>query len=150
MSDDYYDAASRHLQDARVLHATPTSLAGASHLFVFAAECALKSMLQTKPTSANECALKSMLQTKPTSANVVKGHLQDFWREFQSHGNLARRHAIRSQAMSFKSQFDDWEVGQRYYTRSSKCFDQAIVAKQAVAAEQLVKLAHNIRKGLIK
>ena len=52
--------------------------------------------------------------------------------------------------MSFKSQFDDWEVGQRYYTRSSKCFDQAIVAKQAVAAEQLVKLAHNIRKGLIK
>ena len=134
MSDDYYDAASRHLQDARVLHATPTSLAGASHLFGFAAEC----------------ALKSMLQTKPTSANVVKGHLQDFWREFQSHGNLARRHAIRSQAMSFKSQFDDWEVGQRYYTRSSKCFDQAIVAKQAVAAEQLVKLAHNIRKGLIK
>lgn len=135
MPDDYFDAAHRHMRDGKVLQsATPRSLAGASHLFGFAAEC----------------ALKAILQTGTSSKSPIKGHLPKFWQEFESHSSLARRHSIRAQATRERIRLATWDVSQRYHNRNdAACFAADIVANQEIAAGQLVKLANNVRRGIV-
>ncbi len=130
--EDYADAAQRHFHDAKLLHSQiPSRLANASHLYGFAVECALKSI---------------MLGVK-RKGNVPRVHLPALFNEFKNHsvarGNATLVREVKKQTANFTG----WTVEQRYHTQN--VFNVQTVNGEAEAAKNLLTLREQfLRKGI--
>jgi hypothetical protein len=134
MMEDYADAAERHFDDAKLLHTqVPSRLANASHLYGFAAECALKSMIR---------------KTAPNAAFYgQKGHFPLLLTEFQNH-SIANNNAdlVRSVKQAAIG-LDKWSINQRYNEQST--FVAQIVDAEAVSAQELLALSRDHLRRII-
>ncbi len=133
--EDYADAAQRHFDDAKLLHTqVPSRLANASHLYGFAAEC----------------ALKCMMLGRGNSGRVPKGsigHLPLLLQELKNHsianGNAALLIRIKKSATGLS----EWRVEQRYDKQSA--FSAQIVGAEADSARKLRALSLQYLRGII-
>ena len=131
MAEDYFDAAKRHLHDAKLLRSQITPcLENASHLAGISAECAMKAILQHY-----------------SNAVQVKKHLPDMWQHFACHPAMSRRSGLRSRIAEQKESFDQWEIGQRYEARGAAFFEIGVVDVQLAAAGALVSFSHQAKAG---
>lgn len=133
--EDYADAAQRHFQDAKTLHAlVPSRLANASHLYGIAAECALKCIMRG---TGNHSKV-------PKGSS---GHLPLLWREFEGHsaarGNAALLKRIKKCALGFSG----WSVDQRYFAQA--LFMLQTVDCEADSARKLIALSEHHARGVI-
>lgn len=131
MAEDYFDAANRHMHDAKLLRAqTSPSLENASHLAGIAAECALKAILQHYSNGAQ-----------------ARIHLPSMWQHFACHSSMSRRSGLRTRIAAQKMSFDQWDIGQRYEPRGATFFEVALVDGQLAAAAVILSLSHQTRAG---
>lgn len=130
--EDYVNAAQRHFDDAKLLHTqTPSRLANASHLYGFAAECALKSI---------------MLGSK-NKGNVPRVHLPALFNEFKNHSVTIGNAALACKVKKYAAKFTSWAVEQRYHNQT--VFGAQAVSDEADAAKNLLALREQfIRKGI--
>ena len=128
--EDYADAAQRHINDAKLLH-LQDRLANASHLYGFAVECALKSIL---------LGLKN-------KGNAPRVHLPALFDEFKNHSVARGNAALVSQVKKCAAKFTGWAVEQRYHNQ--KVFSAQTVKDEAEAAKNILALREQfIRKGM--
>lgn len=130
--EDYADAAQRHFDDAKLLHSQiPGRLANASHLYGFAVECALKSI---------------MLGVK-SKGKVPRVHLPALFNEFKNHSVAKGNFALVYGVKKYASKFTGWTVEQRYHNQ--KVFSVQTVDDEAEAAKNLLTLREQfLRKGI--
>jgi hypothetical protein len=130
--EDYADAAKRHFDDAKLLHSnTPSRLANASHLYGFAVECALKSI---------------MLGVKSKS-NAPRVHLPALFDEFKNHSVAKGNDALVRGVKKYAAKFTGWTIEQRYHNQN--VFSVQAVKDEAEAAKNLLALREQfIRKGI--
>ena len=132
--EDYRDAAARHFEDAKLLHAQiPPRLANASHLYGF----------------AGECALKSIMAGKAGSGKTPHSHLPQIVSEFENHsaakGNPRLLKSIKACCVGLTA----WRVEERYYNRVAVTFQSDRVQSEADAAKRLLGLLALWKKGAI-
>ena len=130
--EDYADAAQRHFDDAELLHLqTPCRLANASHLYGFAAECAMKSI---------------MLGAK-SKGNTPRVHLPALLKEFKNHSVAKGNAQLVNVVTNHVAKFSSWAVEQRYHNQTM--FTVETVKNQAVGAKNLLTLRNLfMRKGI--
>lgn len=109
MSLDYKDAAYRHREDADTLM-EKQRWPNADQLYGFAAECALKAIMETLGMILSRDGVPLERQ--------YRVHIDQLWKEFQtlaSDSNCAGYAA----ALSQNNPFAEWNVSQRYYSTVS-------------------------------
>ena len=131
--DDYADAAKRHFQDAKILHQqVPSRLANASHLYGFAAEC----------------AIKCIMRGNGNSGKVPKGgggHLPLLLREFELHSVAKGNTALQQRVKKCAPGLNNWSIDQRYHGQAT--FLAQTVEAEAESAQKLLALSqHYLRK----
>ena len=133
--DDYADAAQRHFLDAKILHQqVPSRLANASHLYGFAAECAIKCIMRSNQNNGRV----------PKGGN---GHLPLLLREFEAHsiakGNAALQKRVKKCAVGLSS----WSIDQRYHGQAS--FTAQTIEAEAESAQRLLALSQHFLRKII-
>lgn len=131
-------AALRHHRDAKYLHADGR-LPNADHLYGFAVECALKSMLLRYLGASMGPKSNGRPATKPWTPHDQKeyGHLPKIWTDVSilAHGRTASKiAAVLSSSMPFRG----WDVADRYTDGAS--ISAATVASRQAAAEAVLNL----------
>lgn len=133
--EDYVDAAQRHFQDAKILHAqVPSRLANASHLYGIAAEC----------------ALKCIMRGAGNRGRVPKGsggHLPLLLREFEVHSVARGNAALLKRVKQCANGLSLWSVDQRYLAQTS--FLLHTVDGEADSAQKLLALSEHHARGVV-
>jgi hypothetical protein len=131
--EDYSDAAARHFEDAKLLHSQlPPRLANASHLYGFAAECAIKCIMRGDGSSGKV----------PKGG---KGHLPLLLREFELHSIAKGNAALQKRVQKCASGLSNWDIDQRYHRQAT--FLAQTVNAEAESAQKLLALSrHFLRK----
>ena len=138
MSVNYSEAGRRHLVDCQAL-ARQRRAGNASHLAGFAAECALKAVLQgLGHLTLND---KGVPEDRKH-----KDHIDKIWHEFQA--RLSGRSEV-TYALTGPNPFDDWKIGQRYETDST--IDLATAEKHCAGAAAAMQLLDRARiEGVVR
>jgi hypothetical protein len=123
MSNDYVDAAERHLADAELLR-DQGRIANADHLYGLSAECSLKAVMES---------LGMKMKNGVPEDKGHKVHMPELWAAFQSfaEGRLAARYL---EPLNHDNPFSDWLVDQRYWARSA--IPDAAMSNHEAAASQ--------------
>ena len=138
MQTDFLDAHERHWDDAEFLF-QGQRLANADHLYGVAAECGLKRLMVLFGMSMDSA------KGRPSLREDQK-HADEIWSRFE--GYRTGHHLGTSYALSQANPFDDWQVSQRYASRSN--FDRTrAVAHQGGASEVRTLVKQALRDGLI-
>jgi hypothetical protein len=132
MSSDFRDASARHLEDAKLLE-TQSRLANADHLYGVSAECSLK------------CIMLG-LGHPPDAVGAPTGHrdhINVLLANFQvwASGLLDASHLAM---LPNSAAFAQWNVNQRYWSRSNGRFVAGTVAGTASAADQCRKVVNDM------
>ena len=132
--EDYRDAAARHFQDAELLHAQiPPRLANASHLYGF----------------AGECALKSMMAGKTGTRKTPRSHLPNIVAEFENHSVARGNPRLLKSIKACCAGLTAWRVEERYYNQVAPTFQSNRVQSEADAVKRLLGLLALWKKGAI-
>lgn len=135
MMEDYADAAKRHFDDAKLLHSQmPGRLANASHLYGFAAECAIKCMMLARGNNGKV----------PKGSS---GHLPLLLRELETHSMAKGNEAVLRRIKKSAIGLGQWNINQRYDEQSS--FSAQIVGAEADSARKLRALSLQYLRGII-
>ncbi|WP_265258551.1 hypothetical protein [Verminephrobacter aporrectodeae] len=130
-TDDYPDAAKRHLHDAQLLLAE-VRLANASHLSGLSVECALKAIARHHTPSA--------------CFRGGKGHLPKLFSELKNVAPNMTAH-VASEIVALERWFTDWDVVQRYVPQA--LFESTKTSQQCAAAHGAHLLMRNCLGGLV-
>jgi hypothetical protein len=131
--NDYVDAAERHYLSAEALQGV--CAATASHCYGISGECVLKALMSNLHPQANRVSGKHMGD--------------DLWSAFEGHSTLGGKPNLVTAAKQFKTLFDAWDIGHRYFNRTDLAFDPATVALQKQGAAGLRGLLQQVQQGLI-
>ncbi|MEO5378190.1 MAG: hypothetical protein H7832_10480 [Magnetococcus sp. DMHC-6] len=118
MTTDFCDAAKRHMEDADFLFDN-SRLANADHLYGFAAECALKAVINESGTTPEWI------------------HINKLWDQFITFAN-GRKESHYATTLGEENSFKDWKIEQRYHIRSS--IHPEIVIKHQQAAKKTMQI----------
>lgn len=134
--NDFEDAAYRHFESASLLLAQG-HIANASHLFGFSAECVLKSFIF-------QC------RTNLTVPQATKKHIsRKLWDHFSSHPALASFPLRITRAQAYQRHFDQWELDQRYWSRSQFSKIASHTSTQEQGAKGLLGVLNLLQRGLL-
>ena len=132
--EDYHDAAARHFEDAKLLHAQiPPRLANASHLYGF----------------SGECALKSIMAGKTGNGKTPHSHLPKIVAEFENHSTAKGNPRLLKNIKASCVGLTRWRVEERYHNRLAADFQPARVQSEADSAKRLLGLLALWKKGAI-
>jgi hypothetical protein len=120
-----------------LLSQNPPRLANASHLFGFAAECSIKTVLQGH-------------RPPQTNGPIVKGHLHsDVKKKLVISSNFASRQRLQHELLKAIRVFSSWDVSQRYCRSSDPQFNLARLGAEQKAAAQIIRLRNLWLRGAI-
>ena len=132
--EDYQDAAKRHCEDAKILHIQDNArLANASHLYGFAAECVIKSMM----AGSNR------------RGRVSHCHLPDIMVEFRNHSSIRGNAALLRSVNTCFAGLSEWKVSERYLHQNAATFTVERVQSEADSVKKLLGLLSHWTKGVI-
>lgn len=133
MQTDFYDAHQRHWEDAELLF-NSLRFANADHLYGYAAECGLKSLMiaWNMPVNASGC---------PTELSD-RVHVNKVWDRYETYrsNHFAAHYILPSQ-----NPFLNWDVSQRYVHQSN--FGETTVAVHQQAARAVQELVTTARRN---
>ncbi len=131
MSEDYRDAAQRHLQDAEFLYQlAPARMANASHLYGLSAECSLKVIA------------RYFVATK--KFNGQSGHIPRLFQELSNISSIGSNHDLVDAINKIQSKFNSWSINQRYENQAATTFPPDLVAKQQLATKEASLLMNDV------
>ncbi len=130
--EDYFDAAHRHFEDAKLLHSqNPARLANASHLYGFCGECALKAIM-----------------TGNSNRGVARKHLPEIVNEFLEHSAVKGNSRLAEKVKKTCTLgYANWEIAERYASRNAAIFTQERVQTQSEASQKLLNLLEHWKRG---
>lgn len=130
--EDYRDAAARHFEDAKLLHnQVPPRLANASHLYGF----------------AGECVLKSIMAGKKSNGKAPHSHLPKIVTEFENHSAVKGNHRLVKEIRACCVGLMGWRVEERYHNQLAATFQPDRVQSEADSARRLLGLLALWKKG---
>lgn len=125
--ENYADAALRHWNDAQILE-EKNSLGNADHLFGFAAECAIKTVLVKLPAFSNNGVLDT----------AYKEHVNTLWGKV-NHQSLHKTYPTLVAFLKSTNNFSDWNVNQRYSANGE--ITKSVVELHKNSAKRLIGCA---------
>ena len=132
--EDYYDAAHRHFEDAKLLYSqNPARLANASHLFGFCGECTLKAIM-------SGC----------NNRGVARKHLPDILEEFLDHSAVKGNARLADKIKKVCTVgYSSWAVSERYSHRSAALFSKERVQTENDSSQKLINILEHWKRGII-
>jgi hypothetical protein len=132
--EDYPNAAMRHLRDANQLHDLQR-FANASHLYGFAAECALKAIAQRA--------------FKPAQQRSIHGHIPAVFSELATLNKCGQDQYLSKAVARVQPFFSYWAVCQRYAPEGATAFAPKTVGEQRDGAHHACKLMRQVKGQIV-